>query len=513
MGRVRYAAKNIAFGWMGNVITLFLGAALRQVFITRLGDTLLGISDYYTSILTVLSLAELGISTAFNYSLYGPVARNEVEKVKSYMRLYKKAYRGIAAAIAAIGLAIAPFLKYLIKDPGSVSLRDITICYLIVLFNTVSSYFVAYKYSLANAQQKNYIETNVITITKTLTISLQIAGLYFFPNFYLYLVTAVVIELAQKIFVSLYLDRMYPYLKDKKVEKLSEEEVGGIVGQTKALVLHRVGDMARSQTDAMIIAAFIDVTTVNFVGSYNHVISSVSNFVNIIFNSVLSGFGNLIATEKKEKQYWMFQVYRFLGCWIYGFSAIGFFLMLTPLIILWVGEERALSDLVIGCIMFDYYFKGERIVLTNYKTAAGVFQQDKYLPIIQGAVNLVISIVLVQKIGLVGIYIGTIVSGLIANITRPFIIYKVCFNKSVAVYFKDSFKYAAVNAAVLVLLLFLKNSIMTSVTIPMFILMVGIITVVYNALFVLIFGRCREFAYLWGLVADKIQKKSRIKNK
>ena len=84
----------------------------------------------------------------------------------------------------------------------------------------------------------------------------------------------------------------------------------------------------------------------------------------------------------------MFQVYRFLGCWIYGFSAIGFFLMLTPLIILWVGEERALSDLVIGCIMFDYYFKGERIVLTNYKTAAGVFQQDKYLPIIQGAVNL-----------------------------------------------------------------------------------------------------------------------------
>ena len=247
-----------------------------------------------------------------------------------------------------------------------------------------------------------------------------------FPNFYLYLITSVAIELIQKIFVNIYLNRMYPYLKEKKVEKLSEEEVGGIVGQTKALVLHRVGDMARSQTDSMIIAAFIDVTTVNFVGNYNHVISSASNFVNVIFNSVLSSFGNLIATEKREKQYWMFKVYRFLGCWIYGFSAIGFYLMLTPLIILWVGEERALSDLVIGCIMFDYYFKGERIVLTNYKTAAGVFEQDKYLPLVQGAVNLVISIVLVQKIGLVGIYIGTIVSGLIANITRPFIIYKVC---------------------------------------------------------------------------------------
>lgn len=503
MGRVKYAAKNIAFGWMGNVVTLLLGAALRQVFIEHLGDTLLGVSDYYTGILTVLSLAELGIGTAFNYSLYGPVARNEVEKVKSYMLLYKKAYRLVAAVIAVIGIAIAPFLRYLVKNPGDIALRDLTICYFIVLFNTVSSYFVAYKYSLVNAQQKNYIQTNIITITKTITILLQIIGLWLFPDFYLYLLTAAAVELLQKIFVSIYLDRMYPYLKDKKVKKLSKEEVGGITGQTKALVLHRVGDMARLQTDTMIIAAFIDVTTVNYVGSYNYVVSSVSNFVNVIFNSVLSSFGNLIATENKEKQYAMFKIYRFFACWIYGFSAIGFFLMLTPLITLWVGAERALPDLVIGCIMFDYYFKGERIVLSNYKTAAGVFEQDKYLAMIQGAVNLVISIVLVQKIGLVGIYIGTIISGLIANVTKPFIIYKVCFDKSAAVYFKDSVKYIAVNAVALALLVLLKNMMMTAVTIPMFIFMVSVITVVYNVLFVLVFGRCEEFGYLWRLFLGK----------
>ena len=96
MGRVKYAAKNITFGWIGNITTLLLGALLRQTFIHHLGDALLGVNDYYTNILTVLSLAELGIGTAFNFSLYGPVARNEVEKVKSYMGLYKKAYRTIA---------------------------------------------------------------------------------------------------------------------------------------------------------------------------------------------------------------------------------------------------------------------------------------------------------------------------------------------------------------------------------------------------------------------------------
>lgn len=140
MGRVKYAARNIAFGWIGNIVTLLLGALLRQVFISRLGDTLLGVNDYYTSILTVLSLAELGIGTAFNYSLYGPVARNEYEKIKSYMQLYRKAYRIIACVIACIGVAIAPFLRYLIKEPGSSSWRDLTIYYFIFLFNTVSTY-------------------------------------------------------------------------------------------------------------------------------------------------------------------------------------------------------------------------------------------------------------------------------------------------------------------------------------------------------------------------------------
>lgn len=503
MGRVKYAAKNIAFGWIGNIATLLLGALLRQEFISRLGDTLLGVNDYYTSILTVLSLAELGIGTAFNYSLYGPVARNDIEKVKAYMQLYKKAYRTIACVIAVIGVGIAPFLKYLIKDPGSNSWRDLTIYYFIFLFNTVSTYFVAYKYSLVNAQQKNYIQTNVITITKAVTVTLQIIGLKVFANFYLYLLTLAGVELLQKIFVSLYLDRMYPFLKEKKAEKLSEEEVGKIKGQTKALVFHRVGDMARLQTDTAIIGAFIDVTTVGFVGTYNYVISSVSNFVNIIFNSVLSGFGNLIATEKKEKQYLMFRVYRFLACWIYGFSAIGFYLLLTPLIMLWVGEERVLADVVIGCIMTDYYFKGERIVLSNYKTAAGVFEQDKYLALIQGGINLVISIVLVQKIGLTGIYIGTIISGLIANITKPFIIYKVCFSKSALIYFLDSLKYITVNLGALLLLVFLKKAVMPTVTIPGFAAMIVIISVVFNGLFLLLFCRCEEFRYMYGLFKQK----------
>jgi O-antigen/teichoic acid export membrane protein len=123
---------------------------------------------------------------------------------------------------------------------------------------------------------------------------------------------------------------------------------------------------------------------------------------------------------------------------------VGFYILLTPLIKLWLGDKWILPGAVIAAILIDYYFKGERVVLSNYKTAAGVFEQDKYLPLVQGAVNLVISVMLVIKIGLIGVYIGTIVSGLLANIIRPVIIYRVCFERKATSYFYDTVRYAAV---------------------------------------------------------------------
>lgn len=494
------------FGYLSNAVTGVLGIALQKIFIIKLGETLLGVNSTYTSILSVLSLAELGLGTAVNFSLYGPVARGDKETVKAYMQFYKKAYRIIALVIACVGLALVPFLRFIIRDPvGIDSNADLIGYYLIFLFNTVSSYFVAYKYSLPNAEQKNYIQSNVLTITKIATVLTQIALLLLVPNFYLYLLAAAAIELIQKIFANAYLNRKYPLLKEKNVRKLTAEEFSDIKKKTGALVCHKVGDAARLQTDSIIITSFINVTMSGYVDNYNKVINLIANFVNVIFNSVISSFGNLIATESNEKQYEMFRVYRFFASWIYGFSSVGFFLLLTPFITWYYGDRFALSAAVVGAILIDFYFKGERVVLSNYKTAAGVFEQDKFLPLIQGAVNLVLSIVLVQRIGLLGVYIGTIVSGLIANIIRPVIIYRACFNRKADSYFYDAFRYIGASILALAICALAGDAVLSSVSLLRMIVMAVIVTVVYNGIFLLFFGRTFEFKYLYGILKTRLK--------
>lgn len=503
MGRVQKAAKNIFFGYISNFMILILGFWQRDVFIRVLGETLLGVNTLYADILSVLSLAELGVGTALNYSLYKPVANRDYEKIKSYMRLYKKAYLTIACVIGIIGIAITPFLPLLIKEGSrdGLAVRELVIYYLIFLFNTVSTYFVAYKYSLVNAEQKDYIQTNITTITKIITAGVQIIVLYVTRSFLLYLLAHAAIELLQKIAVSIYLNRLYPYLRDRKVEKLTKEETDIVVTKSKALMFHKIGDVARLQTDSIIITYFIDVALVGFVGNYNYVITYGANFINLIFNSIISGLGNLVATESREKQYSIFKVYRFFACWLYGFAAVGFWLLLTPLVTgLWLDESWKLGQGILTLILIDFYFKGGRVVLLNYKIAAGVFEQDRYLSFIQGGVNLIISIIGAKYIGLAGVYIGTVVSGVMANLIRPVIIYRDCFGRNVRDYFKDSFKYICAILGILLILIPVKKFLLVQVNVLTFLLMAGSITIIYNLAFIFLFRKTEEFAYLWSIV-------------
>ncbi len=506
MGRTKLAARNIAFAYIGQIATALMAFILRTIFISILGKTLNGVNGLYTSILTLLSMAELGIGTALNFALYAPVDRGDKEKIKSYMQLYRKAYHTIGFVVAAIGLILVPFLKYLIKNPLGQTERDLICYYLIFLFNTVSTYFVSYKYSLVNAEQKNYIQTNINTITKLVVMVFQIIILLTTRNFYAYLLTDAAIQLLQKFFVNAYLNKLYPYLLEKDVKPLSKAESDVIWNKTKALVLHKVGDSARLSTDALIISAFIEISVSGMVDIYTQVVTTFSNFVNIIFNSVISSFGNLIATESKEKQYEVFKIYRFAAAWFYGFSATGFLVLLTPLVDLWLGEDFLLPSLAVGLYLTDYYFKGDRIVLSNFKTAAGVFEQDKYLALIQGIVNLILSITLVQVMGLAGIYVGTVVSGLIANLTKPFIIYHVCFDRKVASYYVDTIKYFAVVAAVFVVSKLISIKVLANLSIPTFILMGIIIAVLFNGTFILLFRKTNEFNYMKNLFMKKIKK-------
>ncbi|MBR2122894.1 MAG: polysaccharide biosynthesis protein [Lachnospiraceae bacterium] len=494
--RISFAKRNIAFGYLGMLVTAPASFVLRTIFIHRLSDTLLGINSTYANILSILSMAELGIGTALNYSLYEPAANHDTSRIKSYMRLYRRSYHVIGLVVAVLGILLSPFLQYLVKNPGGVSVGDLRLYYFIFLFNTVSTYFVSYKYSLVNAEQKNYIQTNIITATKLCSVFLQIIVLLLFRSFLLYLLADAFVQLVQKVFVSIYLDRMYPYLKDKDVKPLEKAETNEIKRRTGAVLLLKVGDAARLQTDALIISSMIAVAVAGVVDNYQMIVTVAGNFINIIFNSVVSGFGNLVAKESRSRQYDVYRAYRLLAVWLFGYITCGMYILISPLIRQWLGPEWLLPSAAVFCMLTDFYLKGDRNVLNNFRAAAGIFEPDRFLPIIMGIVNLILSVWLCRRIGVTGIYIGTVVSGLIGNIVRPVKLYRACFDRPYTDYFRDLLGNAAILAAAALICRAIALRVLAAPGIGRLIVMGLIVTAVYNGFFIIAYRKKKEFRYL-----------------
>jgi O-antigen/teichoic acid export membrane protein len=105
--------KNIIVNTVGQLTSTLVSFICRIVFVWTLGKEYLGVSSLFTNILTLFSVAELGIGFAINFSMYKPLAEHDRKKVGALMGLYKRAYHIIGLIVAIAGLALAPFYRFL----------------------------------------------------------------------------------------------------------------------------------------------------------------------------------------------------------------------------------------------------------------------------------------------------------------------------------------------------------------------------------------------------------------
>ena len=500
--RTRNTMRNVLWGNVSHLAGLIIKFISRTVFIYFLGQTYLGVSGLYTNILGVLSFTELGIGTAMNFALYKPVAENDREKIKSLMLFYKQAYRVIAVVVSAAGLALIPFLKYLVKDSGDIG--NIYVYYLIFLFDTATSYLVSYKFSLVAAEQKSYIMTNINTVISFVQTLVQILVIILFRDFLLYLLASSAVGLLSKFYIAWYFRKHYAYLDDHP-QKIKAEDLAPIKKNVFALIIHKIGDVCVHQTDNILISAFISLEIVGKISNYNYIIMTVTGFLSVIFSAVVGSLGNLIASESKARQYEIFKVYRFVGFWLYGFCAIAYLILFQPFITIWAGAEWRVDDVTVALICLERYNIGHRVVVNNFKSAAGLFDQDKWCAFGQALINLVVSIGMVKLIGLPGIYVGTVVQGLLATAIKPPILFRHGFSRSVRAYYSDSVKYLGVEVITAGTLLLIKQWIipdLDSFGIFSFIIMVAITAIVPNVVFAAVFRKREEFAYLKEKVTE-----------
>ena len=503
--RTKKSIRNAIVSMIMNVIMILIGLVSQKIFLHILGTEYLGISGLFSNIISMLGIVELGIGPAIIYNLYRPIKENDTVKIKALINFYKKVYNIIAALIFILGILLIPILPYILKDVNIP--ENITLIYILFLTDTFVSYLAAYKQSILYANQENYI-INIIHIAYLLVMNFsQLFLLYITKNYYLYLITKIICRALENIVISIVVVKKYPTFFIKNQEKIDSSTSKDILTRTKGLIFHKIGTFIVDGSDNIIISTFLGITTVGLYTNYSLILNAVTNLTTQVFSAITSSVGNLLVSVKKEKNYEVFKNIYFINFVIATVISVGFLCCIQPFISIWIGRKYLLSSAIAITLAINLYIKILSRTMNTFKEAAGIFYEDRYIPILQSVINIIVSILLSYCFGLAGVFIGTIVSNLLLHLySYPKYVYKQLFSDNVASYFKIFIKYLLTFILILIICYLSTIFITVNSTLLQLLLNILISLILSIAIIIVIFKKTSQFIYCQNIGVSMINR-------
>lgn len=493
-------------------MNMVLNFIVRTVFIYTLSKAYTGISGLFSSVLMILNLSELGIGSVITFAMYKPLADRDTEKLKTLMRFYRKAYRLIGFAFLALGLALIPFLPYLLR--GTTELVNLNAVYILYLLDIAMSYwFFAYKAAILNADQKEYVVAAYNCLGNTLIALARIALLYMLrakpeQSFYCYTIVGIVGNVIKNLLIKQRVDRMYPWLLDKQVKPLEAGEKKTIFQKVTGMSISMVCEVLNDGIDTVIISAVLGVNMVAIFSNYILLKNYVNKFLNTIFGPMSASIGNLCAVESREKKKEFFLTLQFTYFWIYSFCSICFWVLYDAFIGgVWLDESWLLSRRDVFLLCFNFLINGLAAAAVKYRNVNGLFWETRYRYLFSAIFNATLSIILAGPVGLgvSGALLGTTAGLIIMIAWDPVLVYRKVFQESAKVFFPMYFGYLGLAIATAALVHVLARP-FAAFTFGNFVIRFMLCLIVPNGLWFVIFRNRPEFLYLKKAAVSIVRK-------
>lgn len=499
--RSKNAMKASIFGVLQQILTIVGNFVYRTVFLMLLSKEYLGISGLFSNILQLFSLAELGIGSAIIFSMYKPFADRDTPKIAALVRFYKNIYHLIAFIIALLGLLLYPFLGFFVDFSQIPSDVNITVVYFLFVLQSVVSYLFVYKQSVLTADQRNHLVLSFSGLIMLASYAIRIIALFLTSNFALMLFFDVIFVLVCNFLFSLWITNKYREIFHLK-QILPREEKRKIFRDTGGLLCHKIGTVVVSGTDNIVLSKYVGLVAVAIYSNYATIVLAVSNVAIRIFSSVLPSVANFVNKKTKEESLVLFYRLFFVNMWLASFTSVCLYVLLNPFILIWLDETFLLPQYVLVWICIQHYMQVSRLTVNNFVNACGLFMRDRIRPLIESVVNLVISIVLAIRFGIVGVFVGTVMSGLFTYFWRePHLVFKSYFFQKTRKYWILQLAWFAFTAFLCFALQFLFSFMGHGFF--SFIMKIALSVIVSNGLILLCTYRTQEFRYFFSFFKKK----------
>ena len=484
-----------------NFISKFI---VRSLFLATFGVVLLGYNSTFSSLLSMLNLAELGIGIAITYNLYEPVANQRFDIVSSYIKIYKRLYSIIGIIILAIGICLIPALPLIVKENYN-KLGYLAGIFLLQLASTVSTYWLSYKRMIFTVYQDSYVINIVDGLSLVLITGLQIIDLLVWKSYFLYLLLVVIQVIISNVVLSYICDKKYEYINIKKVSD-SLLRFSDIKKDVSNVVIAKIGGFVLNSTDAMVVSAVMGAVYTGYMVNYTTIFSSFQIMFATMIAAIQPSLGNKIVLDKDrrnvEEIILKMTFFIQLVASIFGIVA---FVLIDDFITIWLGKEYILGVSIGGMFAINVFIYLLMNPISLLFGALGYYLYDKYVICTSAALNILLSIFLVKKFGLCGVLIGTLVALLIYWISRVVILYKKFYHFSSQKYVKKILKYVCITAVGCTIVYYLENYFfLTEISVSWFCIKGFIYSIIVFLINILACCRDNELKYYLNWFCNKL---------
>lgn len=446
--RVHKSILNARISFVFYFLFLFLSFFSRKLFLNSLGAEFIGLTGTLQNILGLLSLAELGIGTAVNYHLYKPLQNNDYVAINKIVSLFGWLYRYIGFFILVCGIVLSLFFPLIFKD-DSIDIFTIYYVFYVLLFSALIGYFINFRQVLLQADQKNYIVSVYLQTGLIVKILVQMFICVVYMNYILWISMDILFAFASCIVLNKKIDKEYGWLK-LNVSRGNEyrKDFPTILRDVRQIFIHKIKDFLLSQSDQILVFAFVSLKMVAYYSNYTLVFSKASLLFIQVFNSISASVGNLIAENNAEKIYKTFWELSALRYYISGIIVAMCFFLMSPFICLWLGDEYLFSDTILLLLCINTYMMLTRGVVDSFNHSFGLYA-DVWSAWAEAAINISVTVCLAIPYGIIGILLGKIASLLFIVLWwKPYYLYTKGLKISPLLYFKRIFCYYILYAIV-----------------------------------------------------------------
>lgn len=386
------------------LVAIICGFILPRLFLQYYGSEINGLISSITQFIGLVALMELGIGAVVRSALYRPLAKSDYNEMSRIIGSARRFFNRVAILFIIylfILIVIYPIVR------GEFSFIYTASLIVILAMTSIVQYFFGITYQLLlMADQKVYVTKIIAIVTLIINTILSILFIINGASIHIVKFISTLVLLLKPMMLHFYVNKYY---KIDRTIKITDEPIkqkwNGIAQHIASFVL--------ANTDIIVLTIYSDLMNVSVYSIYSLVVTGIKQAIMAFVTGIQSLFGNMLANEEYnalKKRFLQFE-------WIMHTIVTLFFSCTAVLIVPFIKVyTKGITDtnyirpyfgLLITFAVGVYCL---RLPYNVMVLAAGHYKQTQTSAIIEMSINLILSIILVSKIGLIGVAIGTLVA-------------------------------------------------------------------------------------------------------